>query len=77
MEKKKKKKRSLEETGGNSSTKYRALALNSDTVEAAIMELEEYINKVKWLKKVLHYGVSSPQPPQWDIVDENPKPNKI
>ncbi|KAL8517829.1 hypothetical protein ACS0TY_009223 [Phlomoides rotata] len=65
---------SPEETGGNNSTKCRALAQNPYTSESAIMELEEYINKINWLKRVLHYGISSPQPPQWEVVDVNPIP---
>lgn len=45
--------------------KYRAsgqLVLHSrrsDNIEAAILDLEEYVNKVKWLKKLMQYGISS------------------
>lgn len=68
------KKRSLEEENEEESrNSSRKLALMPDTVEGAIMELEEYLNKVKWLKKVLHSGgISSPEP-QWELVDQNPK----
>ncbi|KAL6532382.1 hypothetical protein OROGR_014352 [Orobanche gracilis] len=30
-----------------------------DTLEAAVMDLEEYVNKIKWLKTILGQGVSS------------------
>ncbi|XP_057806545.1 uncharacterized protein LOC131021390 isoform X4 [Salvia miltiorrhiza] len=39
-------------------------ALNSrrsGTIEATIVDLEKYINKVKWLKKMLQHGNSSPE----------------
>ncbi|KAH6821668.1 hypothetical protein C2S53_019182 [Perilla frutescens var. hirtella] len=42
-----------------------------DTLEASVLELEEYINKIKWLKKILKYGISSFEGwgPQWEFVD--------
>ncbi|KAH6830676.1 Agenet domain-containing protein [Perilla frutescens var. hirtella] len=43
----------------------------SDTLEASVMDLEEYINKVKWLKRILKYGISSSEDhiPQWLFVE--------
>ncbi|XP_042062408.1 uncharacterized protein LOC121806436 isoform X2 [Salvia splendens] len=43
----------------------------SCTVEAGIMDLEEYINKVKWLKKILQEGISSSknQRSEWKFVE--------
>ncbi|XP_057771377.1 uncharacterized protein LOC130991283 [Salvia miltiorrhiza] len=32
---------------------------HSNTLEATIMDLEQYINKVKWLKKILQHEISS------------------
>ncbi|XP_057790036.1 uncharacterized protein LOC131006911 [Salvia miltiorrhiza] len=41
----------------------------SDRVEAAILDLEEYVNKVKWLKKLMQCGISSSgaQVPHWEF----------
>lgn len=41
------------------------------TLEATILDLEEYINKVKWLKKLLHYGFHPPesQGHHWKFVE--------
>ncbi|KAL1562117.1 hypothetical protein AAHA92_04732 [Salvia divinorum] len=46
----------------------------SGTVEAGILDLEEYINKVKWLKKILQEGKSSSknQKPEWKFVEPHP-----
>lgn len=43
------------------------------TLEATIFDLEEYINKVKWLKKLLHYGFHPPenQGHHWKFVEPN------
>ncbi|XP_042060006.1 uncharacterized protein LOC121804505 isoform X3 [Salvia splendens] len=48
----------------------------SYTVEAGIMDLEEYINKVKWLKKILQEGISSSknQRSEWKFVEVEPHP---
>ncbi|GER25500.1 agenet domain-containing protein [Striga asiatica] len=49
------------------------LVLNSahfDTLEAAVMDLEEYLNKVKWLKIVLEQGILPPDDKsQWQFVE--------
>ncbi|CAA0817433.1 Agenet domain-containing protein [Striga hermonthica] len=49
------------------------LVLNSarfDTLEAAVMDLEEYLNKVKWLKIVLEQGISPPDDKsEWQFVE--------
>ncbi|KAH6808976.1 Agenet domain-containing protein [Perilla frutescens var. frutescens] len=44
-----------------SQKKYRVVlnSTHSHTLEAAVLDLEEYLNKVKWLKKKLQYGISS------------------
>lgn len=41
------------------------------TLEATVLHLEEYINKVKWLKKNLHYGFHPPenQEHHWKFVE--------
>ncbi|GFP95890.1 hypothetical protein PHJA_001733200 [Phtheirospermum japonicum] len=39
----------------------------SDTLEAAVLDLEEYVNKVKWLKTILGCEVSSGN--QWEFVE--------
>ncbi|KAH6821669.1 hypothetical protein C2S53_019183 [Perilla frutescens var. hirtella] len=45
----------------NRAKKYRVVlnSTHSHTLEAAVLDLEEYLNKVKWLKKKLLYGISS------------------
>lgn len=50
----------------------------SDTLEATILDFEEYINKVKWLKKILKYGISSSDNGghQWKFVEPH-APSKI
>ncbi|EYU32980.1 hypothetical protein MIMGU_mgv1a0104102mg, partial [Erythranthe guttata] len=50
----------------------------SDTLEAAVMDLEEYVNKVKWLKNILHNGISSSsgdasRRSRWEFVDTTTK----
>ncbi|XP_073299831.1 uncharacterized protein [Primulina huaijiensis] len=54
-----------------------AVALNSvatDALEAAIMDLEELVNKVKWIQNILEHGVSLPDGvrPEWEFVDQSP-----
>ncbi|KAK4405833.1 hypothetical protein Sango_0589800 [Sesamum angolense] len=46
-------------------------SMRSDTFEAAILDLEDYLNKVKRLKAILHYGISSSDAPrsQWEFVE--------
>lgn len=47
-------------------------SMQSDSLEAVIMDLEEYVNKVKWLKGMLHRGISSSSDSQrsrWEFVD--------
>ncbi|KAL3626389.1 hypothetical protein CASFOL_029938 [Castilleja foliolosa] len=44
----------------------------SDTLEAAVLDLEEYVNKVKWLKTILGCGISSSDGStknQWEFVE--------
>lgn len=49
------------------------IALNStacDSIESAILDLEELVNRVKWLKKILKLGISStPQGPTWEFLE--------
>ncbi|XP_073138074.1 uncharacterized protein [Henckelia pumila] len=49
-------------------------SVETDTVEAAIMELEELVNKVKWIKKILEQGISFSDGarPEWEFVDQSP-----
>lgn len=53
--------------------KYRSFlnSERSDTIEAVIMDLEEQVNKVKWLKKILRNGISSPdnERPRWTFSE--------
>ncbi|KAI3898996.1 hypothetical protein MKW92_019569 [Papaver armeniacum] len=44
---------------------------SSDTLESCIMDLEGLINRVKWLKGALAYGVqfSSPMQPSWTFLE--------
>ncbi|CAK9143561.1 unnamed protein product [Ilex paraguariensis] len=46
----------------------------SDTLEAAILDLEELANKVKWLKGILQFGVplSTTARPSWKFVEQRP-----
>ncbi|KAG6418683.1 hypothetical protein SASPL_120887 [Salvia splendens] len=41
-------------------------------VEAAILDLEEYLNKIKWLRKLMQYGTSSAgaQMHHWEFVEQ-------
>ncbi|KAL1559575.1 hypothetical protein AAHA92_09904 [Salvia divinorum] len=41
-------------------------------VEAAIFDLEEYVNKVKWFRKLMQYGTSSAGAPMphWEFVEQ-------
>ncbi|KAI3988340.1 hypothetical protein MKX01_012129 [Papaver californicum] len=43
----------------------------SDTIEASIMDLEELVNKVKWLKGALDYGAefSNAMKPSWKFLE--------
>lgn len=38
-------------------------------VEAAIFDLEEYVNKIKWLRKLMQYGTSSAGA-HWEFVEQ-------
>ncbi|KAI3964664.1 hypothetical protein MKX01_020481, partial [Papaver californicum] len=42
-----------------------------DTIEASIMDLEELVNKVKWLKGALDYGAdfSNAMKPSWKFLE--------
>lgn len=45
-------------------------SMRSDSIEAAIFDLEELVNKVKWLKGILEFGISLPNDvrPSWKFV---------
>ena len=50
------------------------VALNSmysDSLEAAILDLEELVNKVKWVKGILEHGISLPNAlqPSWKFLE--------
>ncbi|KAG9450389.1 hypothetical protein H6P81_010354 [Aristolochia fimbriata] len=49
----------------------------SDAIGSAIMDLEEIVNKVKWLKNVLRFGFgwSNAMKPSWMFI-ENEKPSR-
>lgn len=41
-----------------------------DNIESAILDLEELVNRVKWLKQILKFGISStPQGPTWEYTE--------
>ncbi|KAI8566388.1 hypothetical protein RHMOL_Rhmol02G0036800 [Rhododendron molle] len=48
-------------------------SMRSDTIEAPIMDLEELVNKVKWLKGILESGVPLPNArrPLWKFVEHH------
>lgn len=48
-------------------------SMRSDTIEAPIMDLEELVNKVKWLKGILESGVPLPNArrPPWKFVEHH------
>ncbi|KZV17836.1 hypothetical protein F511_01645 [Dorcoceras hygrometricum] len=53
------------------------IAINSmgtNTLEASVMDLEELVNKVKWIKKILEQGIyfSDGVRPEWEFVDQSP-----
>lgn len=55
----------------------RSLPLNSmssNTIEAAILDLEELVNRIKWLKGVLNIGVplSGTKKPSWEFLHHAP-----
>lgn len=56
-------------TGGNISLN----SMRSDTIEAPIIDLEELVNKVKWLKGILESGVPFPNArrPPWKFVEHH------
>ncbi|KAM7462942.1 hypothetical protein LguiA_031063 [Lonicera macranthoides] len=45
-------------------------SMRSDSIEAAIFDLEELVNKVKWLKGILEFGIPLPNDvrPQWKFL---------
>lgn len=49
------------------------ISLNStacDSIESSILDLEELVNRVKWLKNILNFGISStPQGPAWEHME--------
>lgn len=46
-------------------------SMHSDTLEAAILDLEELANKVKWLRGILEHGIPLPHslPPPWKFLE--------
>lgn len=52
-------------------SKYAASMKHADTVESAIMELEELANKIRWLKGLLRFGFkwSNAMTPSWKILE--------
>ncbi|KAJ9182230.1 hypothetical protein P3X46_006250 [Hevea brasiliensis] len=52
----------------------RSISLNSmcsDTIEAAILDLEELVNRVKWIKNILEFGMPFPNSvqPSWKFLE--------
>ncbi|XP_065863135.1 uncharacterized protein [Euphorbia lathyris] len=45
--------------------------MSSDTIEAAILDLEELTNRVKWIKDILQFGMplSNSRQPSWKFVE--------
>lgn len=52
-------------------SRYRASRRHSDTVDSAVMELEELANKIRWLKGLLQCGFrwSNEMKPAWKILE--------
>lgn len=51
-----------------------SISLNSmcsDTIEAAILDLEELVNRVKWIKDILEFGIPLPNSvrPSWKFLE--------
>ncbi|KAF2290221.1 hypothetical protein GH714_004157 [Hevea brasiliensis] len=51
-----------------------SISLNSmcsDTIEAAILDLEELVNRVKWIKNILEFGMPFPNSvqPSWKFLE--------
>ncbi|CAI9775076.1 unnamed protein product [Fraxinus pennsylvanica] len=46
-------------------------SMGSNTLESAILDLEELVNKVKWLKSILNNGIPSSDAarPQWKVME--------
>ncbi|KAL2920429.1 DUF724 domain-containing protein 10, partial [Bienertia sinuspersici] len=41
-----------------------------DSIDSAILDLEELVNRVKWLKQILKLGIpSTPQGPTWEFLE--------
>lgn len=59
-------------------SKYESSKRSSDTIESAIMELEELANKIRWLKGLLQFGFqwSSKAKPSWRMLEDFGPPVK-
>ena len=55
-------------------SKYTTSIRHADTVESAIMELEELANRIRWIKGLLRFGFqwSNAMKPSWKIVNCGP-----
>lgn len=48
-------------------------SMSSNTIEAAILDLEELVNRIKWLRDVLNLGVplSGTKHPSWEFLQQH------
>ncbi|GAB2220123.1 hypothetical protein Drorol1_Dr00007766 [Drosera rotundifolia] len=44
-------------------------SIGSDTIESVIMDLEELVSKVKWVKRTLEFGTQDPGQPAWEFLE--------
>ncbi|XP_050227374.1 uncharacterized protein LOC126677005 isoform X2 [Mercurialis annua] len=49
-------------------------SISSDTIEATIVDLEDLVNRIQWMKNILKFGLPLPDvvPPPWEFVEDRP-----
>ncbi|MED6106839.1 hypothetical protein PIB30_008226 [Stylosanthes scabra] len=50
-------------------------SMSSNTIEAAVLDLEELVNRIKWLRGILNFvsPSSCTKPPSWEFSQHHPK----
>lgn len=75
--------KSCENSGSSKKMRYdRNIPLNSsfsDTIEAAILDYEEFVNRVKWMKAILQSGTipSNTVQPTWKFLEQRSSKKKV
>lgn len=75
--------KSCENSGSSKKMRYdRSIPLNSsfsDTIEAAILDYEELVNRVKWIKAILQSGTipSNTVRPTWKFLEHRSSKKKV